>query len=112
MPPRDSILRLHDIIEAISRILRYTARHSFDSFAADEMAVDAVVRNLGVIGEAARHVDEATMQRLPDVPWREMRDLRNLLAHEYFGVSVPIIWQTVVRELPPVLERLRADVQP
>ncbi len=98
MPLRDSAFRLHGII------LRYTAQHSLESFAADEMAVDAVIRNLEVIGEAARHVDEPTMQRLPDVPWREMRDLRNLLAHEYFGVSIPIIWQTVVRDLPPELD--------
>lgn len=76
------------------------------------MAVDAVIRNLEVIGEAARHVDDTTAQRLPKVPWREMRDLRNLLAHEYFGVSTSIIWETVVRRLPPVLERFREDVQP
>ncbi len=112
MPPRDGTLRLHDIIEAISRILRYTAHHSLESFAADEMVVDAVVRNLEVIGEAARHVDDTTAQRFPDVPWREMRDLRNLLAHENFGVSASIIWETVVRDLPLVLERLREDVGP
>jgi hypothetical protein len=63
VPPRDSTVRLHDIIEAISRILRYTAHHSLESFADEEMAVDAVVRNLEVIGEAARHVDETTAQR-------------------------------------------------
>lgn len=96
----------------IARILRYTADHSLETFAADEMAVDAVVRNLEVIGEAARLVDETTAQRFPDVPWREMGDLRNLLAHEYFGVSASIIWEMVVRDLPPVLERVRKDVQP
>ncbi len=71
------------------------------------MVIDAVVRNLDVIGEAARHVDEGTVQRLAAVPWREMRDLRNLLVHEYFGVSLPTIWQTIARDLPPVLEILR-----
>lgn len=58
MPPRDDALRLH-IVEAISRIRRYTASHTLESFAVDDMVVDAVVRNLEVIGEAARHVDEA-----------------------------------------------------
>ena len=75
------------------------------------MAVDAVVRNLEVIGETARQVDDATIQRLAGVPWREMRDLRNLLVHEYFGVSVPIIWETIVRDLPPVLAALQADLE-
>ncbi len=56
MPPRDPNLRLQDIAEAIDRIFDYTASHSLESFAADRMAVDAVVRNFEVIGEAARHV--------------------------------------------------------
>lgn len=111
MPPRDSSLRLQDIMEAVSRILRYTAQHSLESFAADEMVVDAVIRNLEVIGEAARHVDDETARRLSGVPWREMRDLRNLIVQEYFGVSIPIIWQTIIRDLPPVLEVLRADIE-
>ncbi len=68
MPPRDTSLRLQDIIEAITRIRRYTGTHTLESFAADDMAVDAVVRNLEVIGEAARHVDEVTVRRLPAVP--------------------------------------------
>lgn len=111
MPPRDSRLRVQDIVEAISRIRRYTATHTLASFSSDDMAIDAVVRNLEVIGEAARHVDDATMQRLAGVPWREMRDLRNLLVHEYFGVSVPIIWETIVRDLPPVLALLLVDLE-
>ena len=79
MPPRDPNLRLQDIAEAIDRIFDYTASHSLESFAADRMAVDAVVRNFEVIGEAARHVDAETATRLADIPWQDIRDLRNLL---------------------------------
>lgn len=68
MPPRDPNLRLQDIAEAIDRILDYAASHSLESFAADRMTIDAVVRNLEVIGEAARHVDAETAERLGDVP--------------------------------------------
>ena len=75
------------------------------------MAIDAVVRNLEVIGEAARHVDAATAARLADIPWQDMRDLRNLLIHEYFGVSVPIIWETIARDLRPVREAIRRYLQ-
>ena len=102
MPPRDPSLRLQDIAEAIDRIFEYTASHSLDSFTADRMAVDAVVRNFEVIGEAARHVDAATAARLADIPWQDMRDLRNVLIHEYFGVSVAIIWETISRDLRPL----------
>lgn len=111
MPPRDATLRLQDIAEALDRIFEYTASHSLESFAADRMAVDAVVRNLEVIGEAARHVDTVTAARLADIPWQDMCDLRNLLIHEYFGVSVPIIWETVSRDLRSVREAIRRDLQ-
>ena len=72
MSPRDPDLRLQDIAEAIDRIFDYTASHSLESFAADRMAVDAVVRNFEVIGEAARHVDAATATRLADIPWQDI----------------------------------------
>ena len=75
------------------------------------MAVDAVVRNFEVIGEAARHVDAATAARLADIPWQDMRDLRNLLIHEYFGVSVAIIWETISRDLRSVREAIRRDLE-
>jgi len=111
VPPRDPNLRLQDIAEAIDRIFDYAASHSLESFAADRMAVDAVVRNFEVIGEAARHVDAETAARLADVPWQDMRDLRNLLIHEYFGVSVSIVWETISRDLRPVREAIRRDLE-
>ena len=70
MPPRDPNLRLQDIAEAIDRIFDYTASHSLESFAADRKTIDAVVRNLEVIGEAARHMDAETAARLSACPGR------------------------------------------
>ena len=69
------------------------------------------MRNVEVIGEAARHIDADTAARLSDVPWQDMCDLRNLLIHEYFGVSVAIIWETVSRDLLPVREAIRRDLE-
>ena len=113
MPPRNPDLRLRDIVEAIDRILDYTSAQTFASFAADRKTVDAVVRNLEVLGEAARHIDADTVGRLPNVPWRDMADLRNLLIHEYFGISLDIVWATIERDLRPlrkaVLDALSAD---
>ena len=91
MPPRDPSLRLQDIAEAIDRIFEYTASHSLDSFTADRMAVDAVVRNFEVIGEAARHVDAATAARLADIPWQDMRDLRNVLIHPFVNERFQVL---------------------
>ena len=56
-------------------------------------------------------MDAETAARLADIPWQDMRDLRNLLIHEYFGVSVAIIWETISRDLRPVREAIRRDLE-
>jgi uncharacterized protein with HEPN domain len=110
VPPRDSRLRLQDIVQAIDRILTYTNSLTFESFLADQLRIDAVIRNFEIIGEAARHVDDDTCARCPDVPWQDMRDMRNLLLHEYFGVSIRIVWDTIQRDLPSVSKALTAEL--
>jgi len=99
-------LRIEDILEAIHKIQRYVSGLSFDDFCADDKVVDAVVRNLEVIGEAARHIPPAIESRYPDLPWVEMRGMRNILVHEYFGVNLPILWHTIQQNLPPIIEKL------
>jgi uncharacterized protein with HEPN domain len=111
MPYRDWKLRLEDVLEAIPRIDRYTAGMDYDSFRADDKTIDAVVRNLEVIGEAARHIPEEVQKQYPDIPWARMRDVRNVLIHEYFGVSVSIVWQTVRDDLPPLVPLLSKAIQ-
>ena len=106
MPPREWRLRIEDILEAIHKIQRYVSGLSFDDFCADDKVVDAVVRNLEVIGEAARHIPPAIESRYQDLPWVEMRGMRNILVHEYFGVNLPILWHTIQQNLPPIIEKL------
>jgi uncharacterized protein with HEPN domain len=104
-------MRLKDILEAIERVRRYTEGMTFDDFCNDTKTVDAVVRNVTVIGEAARHVAEDVVTSHPDLPWREMRDIRNVVVHEYFGISLPILWETIRSDLPPLTDRLRAILE-
>lgn len=99
MPPRDWKLRIEDILDAIEKIQRYTAEMTFDKFVADEMRLDAVVRNITTIGEAARHVPKDVQDRYPNVPWADMRDIRNVVTHEYFRLSLPILWHTTQQNL-------------
>ena len=107
VPPRQWAFRIADILEAIAKIEKYTRGMDLASFAADDKTVDAVVRNLVVVGEAARHIPAEIEQAHPEVPWNEMRGIRNVVVHEYFGVSVPILWETVARDLRPLVEPLR-----
>ena len=68
--------------------------------------VDAVIRNFEIIGEAARHVDEVTAAKSPAVPWIDIRDMRNILIHEYFGVDLQTVWRTIVDDVPALERRL------
>ena len=108
MPPRAWRLRIEDMREAIARIERYTAGMTYEAFQASEITVDAVVRNLEIIGEAASQVPPNIRGRHSGLPWDEMRGMRNVVAHVYFGVSLPIIWQTLTHNLPELKSHLDA----
>ncbi len=108
MPPRDWRIRVQDILEAIASVRSYTAGMTFEQFATDKRTVDAVIRNLEVIGEASRRLPAYVRNRHSDVPWAEMGALRNLLLHEYLGVDASILWSTIQNDLMALEEPLRA----
>ncbi len=97
--PRDSKLYLDDILESINRIFTYVAGMNFDSFSEDQKTVDAVVRNLEIIGEAARHLPIDVKNSMPDIQWNKIVALRNILTHEYFGINRQIVWDVVQTKL-------------
>ena len=78
MPPREWIVRIEDILEASRRIVDYVGDSTQKEFSADPRTIDAVIRNLTVIGEAARHIPEEAIQQYPETPWKEMRGIRNI----------------------------------
>jgi uncharacterized protein with HEPN domain len=78
-----------------------------DEFLGDRVLVDAAIKNITVLGEAAMHVPEDVAARWPDLPWRDMRDMRNFIVHEYFGVNPDVLWGTLTEDLPTVVPVLR-----
>ena len=100
--PRDPRLYLDDILEAIGQIQEYTSSLDYGMFAQDRKTQDAVVRNLEIIGEAARRLPESMKESAPDIEWRKIVGLRNILTHEYFGVSLPVVWDVVENKLGPL----------
>jgi uncharacterized protein with HEPN domain len=96
---RDHRLYLDDIIEAVARIKKFTNDMDFDDFKADIKTQDAVVRNLEIIGEASGRLPEEVHLSAPEIEWRKIVGIRNILAHEYFGISLPIIWDIVQNKL-------------
>jgi uncharacterized protein with HEPN domain len=106
--PRDFRLYLEDVIEAIAKIQRYTAGVSFQQFSTDEKAVDAVVRNLEIIGEAVKRIPDEMRQKDPAIDWKKIAGLRDILMHEYFGIDVEIIWDIIQNKLPVLEASIRS----
>jgi uncharacterized protein with HEPN domain len=100
---RDCRVYLQDILEAIGKIRRFTAGLSPESFSADAKTMDAVIRNLEIVGEAARNVPDDIRSKHPQIEWRRVVALRNILIHRYFGVDTEVIWDIIQNKLP-VLE--------
>jgi len=100
---RDSKLFLDDIRESCSRILRYTHGLSYADFDADDKTVDAVLRNLAVIGEAVKQLPQELRDHYPGVEWQKIAGLRDIVIHEYFGIDTDILWDVVQHKLPQLL---------
>ena len=107
MPRRSWEFRIADIVEAIDNVQEYTKGMSYDQFVRDRKTIDAVIKNFITIGEAASHLPEDFIEEHPDIPWRDMRDMRNILVHEYFGVDSQVVWETIKKNLPPILPVIR-----
>jgi uncharacterized protein with HEPN domain len=105
---KDWKVRIEDILEAVERIRRYTTGMSERQFIADDRTVDAVIRNLEVIGEAAKRVPPHVTEHHPEIPWARMNEMRNILVHEYHSVDPAIIFDSARHDLPPLVGPLRS----
>lgn len=103
---RDDELYLQDILESIRAILSYVAEVDRDFFYADRKTQAATIRELEIIGEAAGRISEETRTSHSEVNWRLLKDFRNVLAHEYFGVNLDIVWDIVKNKLPQLKEQI------
>ena len=108
---KDPRIYLAQRLERIVRIEDFT-RGGKKSFLADPLIQDAVIRNLEVIGEASQRVGAEYQAAHPEIPWREMAGLRNILVHDYESVNLEKIWQVVERELPSVKGALEKILPP
>jgi uncharacterized protein with HEPN domain len=98
-------LYLQHIVEAVGKIRTYTEGLTLEAFKADSLRQDGVVRELEIIGEAARMISEKTKLSHPDISWYQIVGMRNRLIHEYFGVDFDAVWKTITQDLQILVEK-------
>ena len=107
MSKRDPLVLLEDIMLAIQKISRYSSQMDHDAFLSDDLVIDAVARNLEIIGEAARQLPEEFRRAHPQIPWTQIAGLRNRIVHDYFGLDLEIIWEIIQHYLPELEKQVR-----
>ena len=97
---REFILYLEDMLQSMNRIEEYLGELDFRKFKMNYLVVDAIIRNFEIIGEASKNIPSDIHEKYPEIPWRKMYGLRNLIAHEYFGIDYEMIWEIAKNNLP------------
>ena len=107
MSKRDARLYCDDILESGSAILDFIQQMSFEDFCDDRKTYSAVIREFEIIGEAVGKLPQSLKERRSDVEWQDIRDFRNLLIHEYFGVDLEIVWKIIKDDLPVLIDSIK-----
>ena len=105
-------LYIDDMLAAIAKIERFTGSLSYEAFSKDELVQDAVIRNLEVIGEAAKKLPPEAKRRAPEIAWPKIAGLRDILIHAYFGIDLRIVWDIVESKLPELKAALQRISRP
>ena len=108
---RDDLVYLHHILDAIGLIEEYTKGMSENEFLANSMAHDAVVRQIEIIGEAARNISDEFRDKHSNLPWGKMTGIRNKIIHEYFNINYAIVWDTVRDDLPSLKKSMKKIIK-
>lgn len=97
---------IKDILNSINETEEFVEGMGFKEFVADQKTVNAVIRSLEVLGEAAKNIPDSLWKEYPEIPWAKMAGMRDKLIHEYFGVDLEIVWQVIHKDLPPLKPHL------
>ena len=103
---RDDSVYLKHIRDAIAKTQAYVKGVSKSAFLSNSLIQDAVIRQIEIIGEAAKRVSEKTQSENVQVPWQDIAGMRNKLIHDYFGVDIEKVWLTVKKDIPTLKDQI------
>jgi len=99
---KDNFTYLNHILTSINSIEEYSRGKSFEDLVANKMMQDAIIRQIEIIGEATSRISVVFKSEYPELPWVDMKDMRNKLIHNYFGVNIKHVWNVVVQDIQPL----------
>lgn len=107
MKGKDDAIFLKHILESIELIEQYTHNVTMEQFLDNPQMQDAIIRRFEIIGEATKNISSTIRTTHPDIPWKSMAGIRDILIHEYFGVDLDEIWDTCMNDLPILKEQIK-----
>lgn len=107
---RDQRLYLQDIYDACTKIENYSNSITYREFCNDSKTVDAILHNLMVIGEASKNLSLPFIEKHSQIPWKKIKGLRDIIAHQYFGLDYPLLWDIAKTKVPDLYSAIKQEL--
>ncbi len=108
---RDATVYLYDILESCDRIIEYCQGISESDFYDSQEKQDAVFRRIQIIGDASKHIPENIRVKYQHIPWKKIAGMRDIVVHEYFGVTLAMVWRVVIKDIPVLQEQIAEVIE-
>lgn len=108
---KDPTIFLTHILESINLLEKYLQNVTEEQFLASEEKQDLAVRRIEVIGEAAKNIPETFRNQYPDIPWKQISGMRDILIHKYFGINMDRVWETATQFIPPLKKQIKSILE-